>query len=82
MATKTPIVGTRLAVEGINVKSGQEALVASNAQELADGTIEVLTNPTLGQKLAQNAYKLVSGQYNWKRISDKLDAVYKEVGGS
>lgn len=82
MATKTPIVGTRLAVEGINVKSGQEALVAPGAQELADGTVEVLKNPALGKTLAENAYKLVSAQYNWKRISDKLDAVYKEVGGS
>lgn len=82
MATKTPIVGTRLAVEGINVKNGQEALVATNAQELADETVRVLKDKTLGQKLAQNAYQLVSVQYNWKQISASLDSVYQDVGTS
>lgn len=81
MATKTPIVGTNLAIEGINVKNGVEALVAESSQNLASETIKVLTNPKLGEKLAQAAYTLVARQYNWKKISLELDRVYQEVGG-
>lgn len=81
MATKTPIIGTKIAVEGINVTRGKEALVASNAQDLADETIKVLQNPRLGQKLANAAYELVSRTYNWEKISKNLDRVYQEVGG-
>lgn len=79
MATKTPIVGTSLATEGINVTSTKEALVAENAEDLANVTIKILKNPELGKKLAENAYILVANQYNWTKISDSLDKVYKEV---
>jgi glycosyltransferase involved in cell wall biosynthesis len=81
MATRTPIVGTRLAIEGINVTGGREAFVATSALELAEKTVAVLKDPEIGQKLAKNAFQLVSTQYNWEKISDKLDRVYQEVGG-
>lgn len=80
MATKTPIVGTKLAIEGINVENGKEALVAESADNLAKETIKVLKDPSLGAKLAQAAYSLVGGEYNWKKISLVLDRVYQEVG--
>lgn len=82
MATKTPIAGTNLAIEGINVKNGQEALVSETADGLAKATIRVLNDPALGQKLAGAAYNLVAVDYNWKKISQELDRVYKEVGGA
>jgi len=81
MATKTPIVGTRLAVEGINIRNGKEAFIAQTADDLAEKTLEVLKNPKVGQNLADAAYQLVSRKYSWEKISDKLDRVYKEVGG-
>jgi len=81
MATKTPIVGTKLAVEGINIRDGREAFIAETANDLAIKTLEVLKNPKLGQKLADAAYGLVNRQYSWAKISDELDRVYQEVGG-
>jgi len=81
MATKTPIVGTKLAVEGINIANDKEAFITESADDLADKTVEILENPQVGQKLADAAYQLVSKQYSWEKISDKLDRVYKEVGG-
>lgn len=80
MATKTPIVGTPLAIEGINIKNGKEAQVAKSAQNLARETINVLKNPKMGEDLARAAYLLVSKDYNWKKISLELDRVYQEVG--
>lgn len=81
MATKTPIVGTKLAIEGIDVHEAKEAMVGESAQALADKTIEVLKNKTLGKQLAISAYNLVSREYNWKKISNILDKIYQEVGG-
>jgi len=82
MATNTPIVGTKLAVEGIHIRNGKEAFVAETARDLAVKTLEVLKNPKLGQELASRAYQLVKSQYDWKKISSELDRVYQEVGGS
>lgn len=79
MATKTPIVGTPLAVEGIDVRHGEEVLIGETPEELANLTVEILENPRLGKKLAELAYQKVKEKYNWKAISDNLDRVYKEV---
>ncbi len=80
MATRTPIVGTKLAVEGIDVRNGKEAFVVQNASDLAARTLKVLKNSKIGEKLADAAYLLVKNKYNWERISKELDRVYKEVG--
>lgn len=80
MATKTPIVGTKLATEGINIKDGQEAYIAETPAGLAKKTVKVLNNRELGEGLARSAYTLVSKEYSWKKISSNLDRVYRQVG--
>lgn len=80
MATKTPIVGTKLATEGIEINNNKEAFIADDLDSLANKTISVLENPKVGEKLAESAYRLVSQKYNWKIISAKLDKVYQKVG--
>lgn len=82
MATKTPIVGTVLAIEGINARNDKEVYIANNAETLAQKTVEILKNTDLGRRLANAAYSLVSKKYNWQIISAKLDKIYQEVGGA
>lgn len=81
MATRTPIVGTSLATEGINIKNKIHAFVADKSEDLAASTVHILKNKKEGEKLAQNAYKLVAQDYSWVKISANLDKVYREVGG-
>lgn len=81
MATKTPIVGTSLAIEGLSITDGVHALISETSQGLADKTTDVLKNPGLGKKLAGAAHELVAREYNWQKISEKLDRLYQDVGG-
>jgi glycosyltransferase involved in cell wall biosynthesis len=80
MATRTPIIGTPLAVEGIGIQSGTHALVSDNPGQLADHTVKILQKPSLGRRLATNAFKFVSQDYSWAKISQELDRVYQELG--
>lgn len=80
MATKTPIIGTKLATEGINIKDGRQAYIAETPAGLAKKTVKVLSDRELGKKLARLAYALVSKEYSWKKISANLDRVYRQVG--
>lgn len=80
MASKTPIVGTSLAMEGIDITNKKEAFIADSANDLAQKTVEILKDPKIGEELANSAYLLVSKNYNWKKISEKLDSVYRKVG--
>lgn len=80
MATSTPIVATNLAVEGIGIEHGENALTSDDPQTLADLTVSVLKDKNLQNKLASNSLKLVNSRFNWRAISQELDRVYSKVG--
>lgn len=80
MATGTPVIATKLGVEGIGIIPGKHALVANGTAGLAKATVRVLKNKKLQKKLAQAGKKLVTERYNWKNISRELDSVYQKLG--
>jgi glycosyltransferase involved in cell wall biosynthesis len=81
MATKTPIITTPLAVEGIKgIKDGDHVMLANTPDKIAQSTVKVLTDTLLRQTLAKNSYTLVKNTYNWPAIAAKLDEVYESLG--
>lgn len=80
MATETPIVATSLAVEGLGVVPGKQALVANTANELAAYTVLLSKDQKLAKELAKRGKQLVMENYDWKSISERLDNVYTKVG--
>lgn len=82
MATRTPIVSTPLAVEGIaGIEPGKHVLVGDDPKELAQLTVKLLQDTSLQKHVAKSSYELVSTKYNWHAISQDLDRVYQEIGG-
>lgn len=80
MASKLPVVTTPLGIEGLTLKKKNEVIVAEDARDLAEKTIELLNNPYKGKKISKAAYSLVRQLYNWPRISRKLDRIYRYLG--
>ena len=80
MASQTPVVTTKLGIEGIEAQGS--VLTAEKAQGLADKTIKVLNNKKLARTLSSKAKKIVDSKYNWKSISEQLDNIYLELGGA
>lgn len=80
MATHTPVVATPLAVEGLGVQNEVHALVANDAQGLADATVLISQEPKFAAKIAQHGKEMVARNYEWKSIAAQLDTVYEEVG--
>ncbi len=81
MAAKTPVVTTKLGIEGIDAVNGQSVLIAESPQALADQAIAVLTERNLAKKLADNAKQLIIRKYSWGAISKRLDKIYQTLGG-
>jgi glycosyltransferase involved in cell wall biosynthesis len=79
-ATGTPVVATRLAVEGLNIRKGVHALIGNTERELADHTVTVLNDRVLQKQLAKSGMQLAFNEYNWERIATKLDTIYRELG--
>lgn len=80
MACGTPVVASKIAVEGLDVKNGIHVLISNQAKELAQLTTQVLSDQQLWQKLSKNGKSFVSENYDWQLISGKLDAIYQKIG--
>lgn len=80
MASDTPIVATTTAVEGLGLDHGVQVMVGDTAEDLAQQTVTLLQNTQLQKKLAGNGKQFVKAQYDWKKISQTLDEVYREIG--
>jgi glycosyltransferase involved in cell wall biosynthesis len=82
MASGTPVVASKIAVEGLNIKNGQHVLISNDAQNLADLTVKVLNDKALWQKLSKNGKEFVAKNYDWDLISQQLDKIYQEIGNA
>ena len=76
MASGTPIVATKLAVEGLRVKDKEHVLIAEGTKEMIQATTKILTEPKLAQRLATNAKRYVKTHYDWPLIAKKLNQIY------
>lgn len=80
MASGTPVIASKIAVEGLNIRDGQDVLTSNDAQTLADLTVQVLSDKNLWQTLSANGKKFVGQHYDWELISQELDKIYQEIG--
>ena len=80
MASGTPVVASKIAVEGLDIIDGQHVLTSNDANTLADLTVKVLNDKNLWQRLSENGKEFVAKNYDWDLISQKLDRIYQEIG--
>lgn len=78
MITGTPVVATTLAAEGLDLRTGQDVLIADTPSQLASSTVELLKNKALQKKLGLAGQQIVLRGYSWDIIAKELDKVYKE----
>lgn len=78
MITGTPVVATTLAVEGLDLKNGQEVLIADSSRSLADATVKLLEDRELQKRLGSAGQGVVRRGYSWDIIAEHLNSVYKE----
>jgi glycogen synthase len=52
---------------------------AGNPESLAWGILRVLQDPAAARRRAQNAQKAVQREFNWKRIAQQTQQVYRRV---
>jgi glycosyltransferase involved in cell wall biosynthesis len=80
MASGTPVVASRIAVEGLNVKLGEQLLASNSAGEMAKAVAKLLSDQKLWQKLSVSGRQFVQQNFDWQSISEKLDMIYQTLG--
>lgn len=73
MAVGVPVVATPAAIEGIDVRNGEEVLMATTPEEFANQVIRVLSDTELRKAVTKKAWNKMNQCYNWELVGAKLD---------
>ena len=81
MAAKSPVVvsDTGGLAEIVDHEVDGVKVYTNNPDSLAWGIIRVLTDEKNAQRLRSNAYKKIQEKYNWDRIAQQTENIYKSV---
>ncbi len=79
MSMGKPIVATSLSCEGFKAVDGVHLIKANEPQTFAESVSYLLENPEMAKKLGSNARKLAVSEYNYKKIGNILENLYKIV---
>ncbi len=79
LALRLPVIATPLSVDGISVRDGQEALIATTDDDLVAATLRVLADPALQTRLGSNGRALIEARYSWMQVAERYEHIYAEV---
>lgn len=71
-----PIVSTRIGAEGIQVRAGENILLADEADAFVEAVLRLVEDAGLNQQLRECGRRWVEEQYDWRRIYAAWDEVY------
>lgn len=74
MACGIPIVTTRVGAEGLPVRDGDHLLFGDTAPAFAERVLAIKRQPSLGERLAENARQLVDREFRSATIQDRVAA--------
>ena len=77
LAQGIPLVATRMAIEGLPARDGQEVLLAEDARSFANAVCSLFERPSLGEGLALRGRALVESSFTWAVIGARLRTAYQ-----
>jgi glycosyltransferase involved in cell wall biosynthesis len=80
LAAGLPIVTTKLAAEGIDLRHERSALFAEEPAAFANAIVRLLDDSALRVKLGAAGRALAERDYNWEVIGRRLIALYQQAG--
>ena len=73
MSMGLPAITSPLANASLGAKPGEEILVGSNAEELAQHIITLLTDPEKYRQIAQAGFDFTNRVYDWEKSTAILE---------
>ena len=78
MALGAPVVATRKAAEGLDVRDNEHLLLADTPEAFAAAVVRLLENPEEARTLAANADRQLRAVYDWDAVKTRfLEVVEK-----
>jgi glycosyltransferase involved in cell wall biosynthesis len=74
-----PIVATPIGAEGIEVRDGENILIAGDAAAFAAAVLRLLADPPLNARLRSAGRAWVEAKYAWQVAYRQVDDVYSRL---
>src|SRR5207253_1590864 len=75
MAAKIPVVSTTVGAEGLDIRPGENILIADSPRDFADRCVEMLEDADSRRRVAETAWEMVASCYSWEVVSQKFEAL-------
>ena len=79
MSMHLPAITSPLANASLGAKPNEEILVGSNAEELAQHIITLLSNQEKARQIAQAGYDFTNRIYDWGKATERLEEAMRNV---
>jgi sugar transferase (PEP-CTERM/EpsH1 system associated) len=79
MACATPVVASPQAVLALNIREGEEILVAGDPQQFAQKVLMLLEDGALRRQLGQAGRQFVERQHSWNAAAAQLEQIYQQA---
>lgn len=79
MAMGIPVVSTTIGAEGLDLKHGENILIADTPERFSEAVMTLLQDQALADAITRNARELVEQIYNWEVITERLLSVYGSI---
>lgn len=73
------VVSTSLGCEGIDVTHLEHLLIADEPRDFADAVLKLLSDRELAAKLGREGRALVTRQYTWQTVVNRMEAFYDHL---
>jgi len=79
MSMHLPAITSPLANASLGAKPNEEILIGSNAEEMAQNIITLLTDHDKAERLAQAGYDFTNRVYDWCKATERMEEAMKAV---
>ena len=79
MSMRLPAITSPLANASLGAKPNEEILIGSNAQEMAQHILTLLTDTEKAEQIAQAGFDFTNRVYDWGRATERLEEAMKSI---
>lgn len=79
MAMGIPVVCSNVGFKGLNINSGEGAIMKITSNEFAESVIQLLGSAALREQVGKKGVEVIKSRFGWDAIAAKLETYFSEI---
>lgn len=81
MAMRRAVIATACGCAGLGLEHGKNVWIADGAEAFAEGTVKLLDDHRLRERMAEEARRVAETEFDWTRLGEMQRRLYRELLG-